>query len=271
MILEFLEFLTTPCSRTARSMGFLHSSIQVQARYRRCKQAWAPHIARTRQLILEAVDQCKKRRTVVVLGAGLLHDIPLRELSEAFHKVALVDIVHPLSSRFAAWRLRNVEQISADVTGVMDRLGQINHNHDTILPISHPTLFVDEPELDLTLSVNLLSQLPHVPERCLKGLCEKTTDAFMRNLIEAHLDYLRRLPGHTGLITDAAVRRIRLNNNQVEEWDPLYGVKLPRAEHTWEWLLAPSPEVARGIDVSTTVVAYSDWKKASANQCYYRG
>jgi hypothetical protein len=81
-------------------------------------------------------------------------------------------------------------------------------------------------------------------------------------LVEAHLDYLCRLPGRTALITDIAMRRELRGDSVVEEWDPLYGVKLPPAEFSWEWHLAPSPELGRGIDMVTTVAAYTDWKGA---------
>lgn len=264
MILEILEYLMSSCSKTGRSMGFLSSSLQVRARFRRCKNAWAPHIRRTRRVILEAADRCRSHRKAVLLGAGLLHDIPLRELSELFEEVVLVDIVHPWLSRVSAWRFRNVTQLSVDITGVMETLRRIAHAPGAAMPVSRPELFVDDPRLDLTISVNLLSQLSHVPGEYLEGRRdEPVIDAFLKHLVEAHLDYLRRLPGHTALITDITVRRAMRGNPRIEESDPLHGVKLPPPEFTWEWHLAPSPEVGRGIDVFTTVAAYTDWGQAS--------
>ena len=199
---------------------------------------------------------------MVVLGAGLLHDIPIEELSALFDEVVLVDIVHPWLSRLAARRFRNVKQVSADITGVIEQLHRVAHAPDAALPISHPELFVDDPRLDLTLSVNLLSQLSHVPGKYLEGRRDEATiSAFLKHLVEAHLEYLRKLPGHTALITDTTVRRMVCGDPVVEEWDQLHGVKLPPAEFTWEWHLAPSPELGRGIDVYSTVAAYTDWKE----------
>ena len=266
MILELLEYLMSSCSKTGRTMGFLSSSIQVRARYRRCGKAWAGHIENTRRVVLKAAAQAPRRRRVAVLGAGLLHDIPLEELSANFKEVMLVDIVHPWSSRIAARRFRNVTQIAADLTGVMAQLERAARTPGSPLPVSRPVLFLDDPDLDLTLSVNLLSQLSHVPGKYLRGLRdEPTIAAFQRRLIEAHLEYLRRLPGRTALITDIAVRRLTRGEPVAEEWDPLHGVRLPPPELTWEWRLAPSPEIGRGIDVCTTVAAYTDWKRASAD------
>jgi hypothetical protein len=199
----------------------------------------------------------------VVLGAGLLHDIPVEELADAFREVVLVDIVHPWSSRRAVRRFQNVTQICADVTEVMEQLFHITSFPDAALPKSHSMRFVDDPELDLTLSVNLLSQLPYVPVKYLGERRDtEAIEVYAKHLVEAHLDYLCRLPGHVALITDTVVRRMTRKTNHMEEWDALYGAKLPPAESTWEWRLAPSPEVARGVDVYTKVAAYVDWKKA---------
>lgn len=244
-------------------MGFLSSSMRVRARFRRCKRVWAAHIEKTRYAILKAAEQCPGRRRVAVLGAGLLHDIPLAELSAIFEEVMLVDIVHPWLSRICANRFRNVTQISADVTGVMEQLQRVARLPGGALPVSHPALLVDDPRLDLTVSVNLLSQLPHIPGEYLYSLRdEPTVVAFQKHLIEAHLEYLKRLPGHAALITDIGVRRLTRGEPIAEEWDPLYGVRLPPADLTWQWHLAPSPEIGPGIDIYTTVAAYTNWKKA---------
>ncbi|CAK0748447.1 conserved hypothetical protein [Gammaproteobacteria bacterium] len=263
MILELFEYLLTPCSRTARTMGFLASATQVRARYRRCKRAWAPHISQTRRIILDTVGCCQRRRKIVILGAGLLHDIPLRELSQLFHRVLLVDIVHPFLSRLAVHQFRNVEMISADITEIMEQLQQTTLTPGGLLPISHPMKFVDDPEIDLTISVNLLSQLPQIPARYLEGRCDEVTvNAFLKHLIEAHLNYLLRLPGHTTLITDLTIRHTTTDGKLLEEKNALYEVRLPVADSTWEWSLAVSPEIVRGIDISTTVGVYRDWKKS---------
>ncbi|MDR3567123.1 MAG: hypothetical protein P4L43_03755 [Syntrophobacteraceae bacterium] len=264
MILEFLEYLMSSCSKTGRSMGFLSSSMRVRARFRRCKRVWAPHMEKTRHVILEAARQCPCRRRAAVLGAGLLHDIPLKELSALFTEVILVDIVHPWLSRICVRRFRNVTQISADITGVMEQLQRLAPLRRSALPVSHPALFVDDCRLDLTLSVNLLSQLGHVPGRYLRGLRDETTvAAFQKHLIEAHLEYLQRLPGRTVLITDIALQRITRDEHIAKEWDPLHGLRLPPADLTWQWHLAPSPEMGRKIDMYTTVAAYTDWKKSA--------
>ena len=109
----------------------------------------------------------------------------------------VLELVHPWLSRISARRLRNVEQISTDITGVMEQLRRIAHVPDAPLPVSHPNLFADDPRLDFTVSVNLLSQLSHVPGKYLEGRRdEPTISAFLKHLVEAHLDYLCRHAVH---------------------------------------------------------------------------
>lgn len=272
MILELLEYCLTPCSATARTMGFLLSTVQVQARHRRCKHSWASHLEETRRTILRVVRGCQRRRKVVVLGGGLLHDIPLDALSRSFDQIVLADMVHTLPTRLAARRHPNVQCLAMDVTETAERLRRTvspGSGSPRVLPESRPMRFVDDPELDLTLSVNLLSQIPHVPGRFLEGKVEdETLQAFLKHLMEAHLDYLCRLPGHAVLITDVKVRHREKAGGRVEEWSALHGIELPPAERSWEWQLAPSPEIQPGIDVSTIVAAYTNWKNRA---CRHNG
>lgn len=267
MILEFLEYLATPASPLARSMGFLKSALQVRARFSRCHHHWLSHLQHTRALILEAAARCPTRRKVVLLGAGLLHDIPLPELSRLFDQVVLVDIVHPLSSRLAAWRLGNVRQLSLDITGVMAKIPAAAEHPNAPLPRSFPEAFCLDPELDLTVSVNLLSQLAWIPSQLLASTHPaQPLDTFLRHLLEAHLDYLQRLPGHSALITDAAWTRRSIGGEPPETWDVLHGISLPPPEQHWEWQIAPAPEREPDADFSATVIAYPDWKRAQLAQ-----
>ncbi len=267
MILELLEYLATPASRLARSMGFLKSALQVRARFLRCRQPWRPHLEHTRALILQAASLCPTRRKAVLFGAGLLHDIPLKELSALFQEVVLVDIVHPLSSRFAAWRQGNVRQVSLDVTGVMDKIFAAQKQPGAPLPISFPEAFCTDSDLDLSVSVNLLSQLAWVSSQHLATTHPAPVlDTFYRHLLEAHLDYLQRLPGHTALITDSRWTRHSVDGAFSETWDVLHGVTLPTLAQQWTWAIAPAPEREAGYDFTANVVGYPDWKQTSRTE-----
>ena len=267
MILELLEHCFTPCSWLARSQGFLTSSIQVRARYQRCRAAWAPHLERTQAVILAAADRAPGRRKALLFGAGLLHDIPLRELSNRFEEVVLADIVHALPSRLAAMRLPNVRLLTLDVTGVMRELPRLRDCPGAGLPVSVPQAFLGDARLDFSVSVNLLSQLGWIPGRVLGATrAEAELALFQRGLMLAHLEYLRKLPGHSALVTDArwkARSHSTTGNGEEREWDVLQGVALPEPDRAWDWEIAPAPERERGVDYAARVHAYVDWKQAA--------
>ena len=236
-------------------MGFLASSLQVQARYRRCRRAWEPHLAETRRVILEGAN-CPQKRRAVILGAGLLHDIPLRELSAMFAEVILVDIVFPWSSRIAARRFQNVRCLEADVTETMHALSR---EPAAPLPRSQPARFLDDPALDFTVSVNLLSQLPVIPKRYLRRGESAEVEAWAHHLQAAHLHYLRGLRGRVTVITDTGGMHRDRSGVIVERWDNLHGLALPAPHAEWEWNLAPAPEADPHLDHIVRVAAYSDW------------
>ncbi len=162
MITEWLD-RCTPASRAIRAMGFLRETNGIRKRYHRCQTYWQPHLQQCHQLIREGAERCSLRRKALVLGAGLLHDVPLRFLANTFEKVYLVDIVHPLSSRWQTRRMANVERITADITNTLEDLYAVSDEPQMELPRSTPDLFVEDPTIDLTVSLNLLSQLACMP------------------------------------------------------------------------------------------------------------
>lgn len=254
LLADLFQYLTTPCSRRARALGFLASSLQVQARYRRCRHAWEPHLAQTRRVILDAASECPQTRRAVIFGAGLLHDIPLRELAAMFREVVLVDIVFPWPSRVSARRFKNVRLLDADVTKTIHALSR---SPSAPLPFSQPQLFVDDDALDFTASVNLLSQLPVIPKRYLRRGDSAVVETWARHLQAAHLDYLNRLPGRALIITDTGGMHRDRGGAIVHQWDNLHGLTLPPPDAEWLWTLAPAPEADRVLDHVVRVAAYS--------------
>lgn len=263
LLLDFFEYLTTPCSWLARSMGFLTSSLQVQARYRRCRGAWEPHLVETRRVILDAALLCPEQRNAVIFGAGLLHDIPLRELSAMFREVTLVDIVFPWSSRLAARRFQNVRLIEADAT---ETLHLISRERAAPLPHSQPTRFLDDRALDFTVSVNLLSQLPVIPKRYLRRKASAALETWSRDLQAAHLDYLCGLRGRVTVISDTGGMHRDRSGAIFHRWDNLHGLAMPAPSAEWEWNLAPAPEADPDLDHVVRVAAYSNWSKRVASR-----
>ena len=267
MFIDWLDSLLTRCPRTVRAMGYPREIIGIRNRYRRCSQHWLPHIERCHDLILRGVARCEHRRKAIVLGAALLQDVPIDELSKIFREVLLVDVVHPFFARRATGHLRNVKRITADITNTIAETYRLAWDRNEPLPVSKPTLFLDDPEIDFTVSVNLLSQLPCMPLSYLtsQNAHSKTKiEDFVRHLMQAHLDYLAKMPGRVTLITDVERLKYTQLGQIVERRDLFFGLRFPRISdgsgEEWEWKLAPSPEVDRMHHYYRRVVGVVNWK-----------
>lgn len=242
MLSGFLRRLVTPCPRYVRALGYLDEQVSIKTRHERCRRVWEPHLDRTRQVILAAAERCAQRRKAVIFGSGMLLDVPLAELASTFREVILVDVVHPLG---AGWQLANAKAVAADVTGVAETVYYLASSGGEPLPRFTPTLFCDDSEVDLVASVNLLSQLPYLPCEYLnkKGVYPKAEiEAFARDIVLAHLDYLKRLPGVVALICDLERLTFNRDDRLIEQLTALRGVRLPWSGEEWIWDLAPRPE-----------------------------
>ena len=239
---------------------------------------WQPHLEQTRAAILQGAQRAPRRRKALLFGAGLLHDIPLRELSALFDEVLLADIVHTWPCRLAAARFGNVRLVEMDVTGVVGDLARARTSSRRILPASLPQRFLADEDLDFTASVNLLSQLSWAPGHFLSSVrSEAELQGLKAQLISAHLAYLEKLPGHTTLVTDTTWRARPVEvqrkageyssgaslseaDTEIQSWDVLGGVALPEPDLAWDWEIAPAPERSSDTDFIARVHAYWDWK-----------
>lgn len=171
----------------------------------------------------------KRGRVAVVLGSGLLRDVPIDELSAAFDEVRLYDLQHLASVR--AWALmrglRNLRFLHRDLSAGLDFLR-------------------DDPDIDLVISANLLSQLGVAAER----MGRETPD-----VITAHLEGLRAAPGRRILLTDVAFDLVLRNGTIVERNDLMHGVALPEAGASWPWPVAPVGELDPAYEAVHRVVA----------------
>jgi hypothetical protein len=241
MIADWLEILITPCPSWAREMGYLRELLGIRRRYRQSRSAWEPHCERSRQVVLAAMQRCEQRRKAVILGSGWLLDVPLPELCTSFQEVVLVDLLHPLATRWRTRRYRNVSLLAADVSGTAEAVWQAVEDRSA-LPLSLPGLFVGDQEVDLVVSLNLLSQLPCMPEQYLKEARTHTPEeigAYCRDVVQAHLEYLRRLSGAVALIADVEARTMSASGTEVTRRSTLYGVPFPYEGERWIWPIVP--------------------------------
>jgi len=246
MLFEFYRYLTSPCLPSVKAMGYLREIISMEARYKRCHSDWQPHLDHCQQVIRHAIQSTPRSGTAIILGSGLLLDVPLKLLAEHFDQVLLVDVVHLRPVRKAVRRYRNVRLIEADVTGVIEPLHRGSE-------VPRPSFDPSHHDAVFTVSLNLLSQLSLLPVEFAKrrGLIPQDDTRFAKTITAHHLDFLRNLTGKVCLITETE----RLVNGVFNN-DPLYGISLPQPDKTWHWNIAPHPEVDPHDNHSLNMAAF---------------
>ncbi len=260
----WLESLLTPCPRYLRRMGFLREQLAIEARYQRNRASWEPHLIRSRAAILAAADSCPQNRTVLILGGGLINDIPLAELADRFQQVILADILHlPRNRRRAEAVAPNITCLDFDCTGAVEKLWQAgkvdNEAAIDLFRQATPTLPTDlASACDLTVSVNLASQLGYLPAKWLEKGRPRNDISLHLRLAAAlrHLEWLRDLPGVRLLIGDRALVVRGLDESEVEREVILGEGDLESPSDTWIWRFAPAPEWDRRHHLELEVGAY---------------
>lgn len=249
MLAELLHWLVTPASLAARRDGTLADSVALWARGRRQRRAWRDHETLTRAAIAAAVDACRRRRIVVVLGSGLLRDVPIELLRARFETVVLVDLVHLATVRARAllggWR--NVRFLTRDLGG---RAGPEHGGPLDFIATLGP--------VDLVVSANLLSQIgvaarARAEERAGRDLGGPLPEVAAE--IAAHVAGLAALPCPACLVTDTAFEVRDRAGRVVEHHDLMHGVALPPVNARWHWPVCPFGELASDIERVHTVAA----------------
>jgi len=257
--------------------GHLAQQVALWARHKRHAAAWAPHMERCRALALAAARACPEeaRRTALVLGSGLLLEVPLDGLSALFERVVLADMAFLPEVRARAARLGNVVTLEVDLTGRLDQLDQLDRldrldrldtapsippEIGTIVsggPVESAglaALAAQLPGLDFAYSANLLSQLPLFALAALpSGMEEERRAQLAAELVRQHLDGLRSLGCPACLVTDVTERGLRRGVVDYEA-DLLFGVDPGPGGERWTWRMAPRGEAVPGLDVEREVL-----------------
>jgi hypothetical protein len=251
MILEAIQYAATVPVTPSAFRPFIRSSVNLWSRANRCATAWAPHEANCKGFIREAFADMRQRRTAVVLGSGLLRDLPVLELAKAFDTVVLVDLVHLASVRswIRAKRLSNIRLISRDLSGLAEALAGRT---------PEPLSFLRQvPYLDFVVSANILSQIGVGTRRQLERSRHADADAIVAQLVRAHIEGLAALPCKTALVTDISYKVTDRRGAVLEEADLMGGVPAPAAKHSWPWTVAPYGELGRDREAVHQVIAAS--------------
>ena len=258
MLSEALKYLTTPCPAHLRSMGYLSELIALEARFRRCRSHWLPHLDKTKSVIVDAVAAAERHRKAVVLGAGILVDIPIDFLCDAFNTVQLVDVCFLRGTRRSLRHHANIEWTTCDVTGVAGPLHAwaIGGRHADTLPVPALPGDITLDDADLVVSANLLSQLPLIPVAYVRKRDPRLDEAAVfrlgQDIVKCHLDFLETCPGTVCLISEVE-RRLCDGPRILETEDLLWGLLPDRDGEEWFWELAPKPEISPDYDIRNLV------------------
>lgn len=262
MLKELLTYATNSCTPFAREMGYLHEIIAIKTRHQRHKAAWQTHLNHCQQIICHAIDICAQRDTAMVLGSGLLLDIPIDYLTKSFQHVFLVDIVHLNAVKKLSKTTSNIHLLVCDLNGLNSTLpNQQSHIAIDLNQFSPQLPYLNLPA-DFIISCNVLSQLPIMPRNHIERhyfVEEKRIDPWCQRFITNHLNYLKQTHAHICLITDTTHIVTDSSSQQTTSVDMLYGIKLPLPDQQWRWQIAPQGELGKQVKLHTNVAAYTNF------------
>lgn len=236
MIQEVIAYMTTPASAWARDLGFLAESISIDARWNRYSEAYRPHQRNCHEAILNATEDLPNRQRIVLLGAGIIYDVPLADLIERFAEVVLVDCIFSKTTRKLVREFPSVKLVEFDLSGVCQALAE--HDDKESLPALKSGFPDVALEADLVVSLNILSQLPLMPEKFARKRKWDGNIAKWGEQIEcAHIIGLQELPGPSLLITDFAhLTYLERSHNSYVEESTLYSITSdPETEWIWDY------------------------------------
>jgi len=255
MIVEFIKYLLSTASPVVKKAGYLHEAIAIESRYKRAKESWQSHIDHTWNQIISVIEDQDKFDSVIVAGAGSLHDIPVDFLANKYNKVTLIDIVFTYRARKIAKRYSNIELYLCDLSGIQEPEKLLEP--DITLPVigvPHLPEVLKKP--DLFLSVNLLSQLAVTPRICIEkhGLHkEHEIDQWCNQLLKNQILFMKKFHCPVFIISDFAQNVYDKNGGLLQHNDMLYHCNLPGKKAEWLWEIAPSGELKRGYQIRAEV------------------
>lgn len=234
------ELIVHAASRPATPAAFrrhLGGAVAYWGKATRRQRAWAPHLAHARSLIDTTIDDIASRRTVVVLGAGPLFQIPLESLARTFQRVVLVDRAHLSATQPRLARYGNIERHWRDLSPARS---------------AAPLDFLQAIDgLDWVISSSVLAEM-----------VEEAPRDRRRHVVDSHLDALAALPCPATLITEIDYRVLNRHGVMRDSADLMHGRPLPRTGLRWKWEIAPLGTDGRHTRRVNYVAAWADWREA---------
>ncbi|MBE2215180.1 MAG: hypothetical protein IAE82_15005 [Opitutaceae bacterium] len=266
MIREWIRTLRAQCPPWARQLDLVYEHAAIAARHRRMRTAWQPHLARSREIVLEGAGRCTSFGRALVIGAGDCLDVPVDDLAARFGEVVLADIVvSPVARALARRHPGRVRCVSWDATGALEKLAAVRA---TVVSAGARRIFEEaDPgpppggEPDLVVSANCLSQLGLVPGHALPAarVDDALPDRCGTTAAKQHLAWLgQRVGAVRVLLADTARLDLGPDGREIKRENLLARLPLRRPDHAWRWNLAPIPEYSPDIARIHEVGAWID-------------
>ncbi|SDC31429.1 hypothetical protein [Williamwhitmania taraxaci] len=224
-----------------KRLGFLGDQLGIAHRYHAEGSGWSNHLNKTGEAItscLKGKDNC----TIVIVGSGWLLDIPLKKILSLTHHVYLVDINHPKSIKHKWEANPKITFIETDVTGGAVSLfssilkGEISEV-EALEACKTLGAGLNIPKADVTISVNILSQLAHIPAETLKEQNKLSPETAARIITTLQLQHLDWLYGMESLLISDFEEELVDEENRLCGVNPLCPIdsKKWRQVDRWRW------------------------------------
>ena len=241
MIFEAIQHILTPARKEVKALGYVREAIAIEARYKRCRTAWTAHLEKCHHHIITATERLAPNATIMIIGSGALHDVPMATLSA--YNLILVDIVHLPKVRRRHRNYPKVQFMEQDITGLVQPMHQSG-----VISGELPSL----PKADLVISLNILSQLPLNLIKYAQKRSIPLPDDFARLVMTDHLILLKTIAPHVLIIGDME-RHYKRDITLVETEFALPDIGLPAPNETWPWHIAPKGELDKDISLTHQV------------------
>lgn len=238
MLSEWLLSKTARNLPNALPLAYAQAQAGLWARARRCAKAWQAHQVASQNFLIQQSITVPKRSRVMVLGAGMLGDVPLTHLAATFAHVVLVDVTLLWPTRWYLRRFANVDYLLHDVTTLAQQQ-----------PAHWQPGFSLPGTADWVISLNLLSQLPLLPLAYAQQqgyyLTLDEENQFITTVCRAHTHALEALPCAVSCLADC--RQTTWQGTTIQA-DSDFSSVLPRLPglQTWEWPVVPQGEGEAG-------------------------
>jgi len=219
-----------------QKMQFISDQAGIMRRYIREKQNWEIHLNEVKDFILKS-SKTKKKNKVVVLGSGWLLDLPLKELSEIFKEVVLIDIYHPKQIQKKAKKFSNIIFQTNDITGGLIGFFYKNRKEKVLMSTIESFKFNIPKNTDFVISLNILCQLHIILVDYLKKYNLYSDQELKMIEKQIQLSHLSMLPKEKSCLITDFEEEIYDEENKLLGINPLLHFDLPEGNFSknWQW------------------------------------